>query len=134
MVRLCRRSDRAAERTVMMWCFVSATGGRAGRLTLGAIVLAAALALPSFRAGADHHHHDHDHDDARLAVERGEALPLAVILDRVRGKLGGEVVGVRFEREDRRWIYEFRVIVPGGGLADICVDAATGELIGRESR
>ena len=115
----------------MIWCFVSATGRRAGRLTLGAIVLAAALALPAFRAGADHHHHDHE--DARLAVERGEALPLAVILDRVRGKLGGEVVGVRFEREDGRWIYEFRVIVPGGGLADMCVDAATGELIGRES-
>ena len=119
----------------MMRCCISATVRRAGRLTLGAIVLAAALALPSFRAGADHHHHDHDHDhdDARLAVERGESLPLAVILDRVRGKLGGEVVGVRFEREDGRWIYEFRVIVPGGGLADMCVDAATGELIGRES-
>lgn len=131
MVRICRRLDRAAERTVMMWCFISATGGRAGTLTLGAIVLAAALALPAFRAGADRHHHDHD--DARLAVERGEALPLAIILERVRGKLGGEVVGVRFEREDGRWIYEFRVIVPGGGLADMCVDAATGELIGRES-
>jgi uncharacterized membrane protein YkoI len=113
---------------MMCYC-ISVTGGRAGRLTLGALVLAAALALPAFRASADHH----DHDDARLAVERGEALPLAVILERVRGKLGGEVVGVRFEREDGRWIYEFRVIVPGGGLADMCVDAATGEVIGRES-
>ncbi len=120
----------------MRWRFVPATSGSAGRpsgrLRLGAIVLAASLALFSFGAGADHDRR-HDHDDARLAVERGEALPLAVILDRVRGRLGGEIVGVRFEREEGRWIYEFRVIVPGGGLADMCVDAATGELIGRES-
>ena len=75
--------------------------------------------------------HD-DHDRARRAFEQGEVLPLAEILARVRGELGGEVVGVSFEREHDRWVYEFRVIGAGGRLVEVYVDAATAEVLERE--
>lgn len=81
---------------------------------------------PSVRA-------DHDHDSARRAVEHGEALPLSEILDRVRPQLGGEVVGVSFEREHGRWVYEFRIIGPAGLLTEVSVDAATARIVKRES-
>jgi uncharacterized membrane protein YkoI len=76
--------------------------------------------------------HEDDHDRARRAFEGGEVLPLAEILARVRGELGGEVVGVSFEREHDRWVYEFKVIGAGGRLVEIYVDAATAEVLERE--
>jgi uncharacterized membrane protein YkoI len=93
--------------------------------------LAAALvaAPPPLWAGASD---EDDHDRARRAFERGEVLPLAEILARVRGELGGEVVGVSFEREHERWVYEFRVIGSGGRLIEVYVDAATAEVLERE--
>jgi hypothetical protein len=76
---------------------------------------------------------DHDHDRALLAVERGEAAPLAEILARVGPELGGEIVGVSFERKSGRWVYEFRVIAPAGQMMDVHVDAAIAQVIKRES-
>lgn len=77
---------------------------------------------------------DDDHDRAREALERGEALPLAEVLARVRPALGGEVVGVDFERgRDGRWIYEFKVIGPAGRLGEVHVDAATARVLNRRT-
>jgi uncharacterized membrane protein YkoI len=73
-----------------------------------------------------------DHDEARRAVESGEALPLVEILARVRPDLGGEVVGVLFERKRDRWVYEFKVIGPGGQLSEVYVDARSAEILKRE--
>jgi hypothetical protein len=39
-----------------------------------------------------------EHDSARRAVELGQALPLVDVLARVRRDLGGEILGVSFER------------------------------------
>jgi uncharacterized membrane protein YkoI len=89
----------------------------------------AALAKPDDEEDAPHL----DHDSARHAVERGEALPLSDILERVRPELGGEVVGVAFHRRARRWIYEFRVIAPASQLNEVYVDAATAQIIKRET-
>lgn len=86
--------------------------------------VAAALFAPAAQA-------DRDHDRARLAVERGEALPLSDILARVRSDLGGEVIGVSFERKADHWVYEFRVITPLGRLTEVHVDAATAQIIAR---
>ncbi|PSO21495.1 PepSY domain-containing protein [Bradyrhizobium sp. MOS003] len=69
-----------------------------------------------------------DHDDARRAVETGEIRPLADVLDVVKGKLPGEVVGVKLEREGGAWTYEFRVLDGKGRLFDIHVDAKSGEV------
>ncbi len=69
-----------------------------------------------------------DQDEARRAVEAGEIRPLADILNVVRGKLPGEVVGVKLEREDGAWTYEFRVVDGKGRLFEIHVDARSGEV------
>jgi uncharacterized membrane protein YkoI len=75
-----------------------------------------------------------EQDEARQAVERGEALPLVEILRRVRAELGGELVGVSFERKRDRWVYEFKVVGQGGQIAEVYVDAATAEILKREAR
>lgn len=77
-------------------------------------------------------HADEDHDRVRAAVERGEVLPLTEILARIHPSLGGEVVGLSVEREDGRWVYEFKVIEPGGRLVEVEVDAATAQVLSRK--
>lgn len=74
----------------------------------------------------------HDHDRARRALEAGQALPLSAILDRVGHRLGGQVVGVEFDRDKGRYVYEFRVITPSGRLREVHVDAKTAEILKSE--
>jgi len=69
-----------------------------------------------------------DHEDARQAVEAGEIRSLADILNVVKGKLPGDVVGVKLEREAGAWMYELRVIDNKGRLFEIHVDAASGKV------
>ncbi|MDH6260468.1 putative membrane protein YkoI [Bradyrhizobium sp. BR13661] len=69
-----------------------------------------------------------DHDDARRAVAAGEIRTLVEILNVVKGKLPGEVVGVKLEREAGAWMYEFRLVDENGRLFVIHVDARTGEV------
>ena|SRR5689334_23087381 len=88
----------------------------------------AAVLLPS-NVMADR---DRDYDQARRAVERGEVLALAEILTRVRSDLGGEIMGVSFERKHDRWVYEFKVIDPAGLVWEVYVDAATAAILKRE--
>lgn len=87
------------------------------------LVLVAAIA-PFGPARAD----PQDHDAVRLAVERGEAQPLAEILAKVRAKLPGEVAGVEIERKAGRWLYEIRVVDGKGRLFEVYVDARTAEI------
>jgi uncharacterized membrane protein YkoI len=93
------------------------------------IILGLAAALLPSAALADR---ERDYEQARRAVERGEALALADILTRVQADLGGEVVGVEFERKHERWIYEFKVLDPAGRLWEVYVDAATAAILKRE--
>ncbi len=89
-----------------------------------ALILAAALLFAASGAPAL----ARDHDDARRAVEAGEIRPLADILNTVKGRLPGEVVGVKLEREAGAWKYEFRVVDEKGRLLEIHVDARSGEV------
>jgi uncharacterized membrane protein YkoI len=75
---------------------------------------------------------DDDHDRARRALEEGRVRPLAEILARVRDQLGGEVVGVELDRQDGRYVYEFKVITSAGRLREVYVDALTAELLKSE--
>jgi uncharacterized membrane protein YkoI len=104
---------------------VRLAGGLCAAAAGGIFAPAAALAGASRR--------ERDHERARAALERGEALPLADILARVRPELGGEVVGVDFERDGSRWIYEFKVIGPAGRLVEVHVDAATARVLRRKA-
>lgn len=97
------------------------------RRTFFGFGLCVAALLPATSWGADR-----DHDEARRAVQRGEALSLFDILARVRSDLGGEVVGVSFKRRRDNWVYEFKVIGPGGRLTEVYVDAASAEILKRE--
>ncbi len=90
---------------------------RVRTLILAATLLVAGGGAPTFAR---------DHEDARRAVEAGEIRPLAEILNAVRGKLPGEVVGVKLEREAGTWMYELRVVDDKGRLFEIHINASSG--------
>jgi uncharacterized membrane protein YkoI len=91
----------------------------AAALTMGIVLTTAAL--PARADDAD------DHDRAFGAVERGEALSLPEVMARAKQQLRGEVVGTAFNREHGRWIYEFKVVTPGGKLRRVYIDASSGK-------
>lgn len=74
-----------------------------------------AMALPS--------HADSDHDRARQALEAGEILPLRTVLERLARDVPGQVMEVELERSGERWIYEIKLLRPGGALVKLKVDA-----------
>ncbi|MGX4773222.1 PepSY domain-containing protein [Bradyrhizobium guangdongense] len=88
-------------------------------LILAAALVGAGGGMPAFAR---------DHDDAKQAVEAGEIRPYADILNVVKGKLPGEVVDVKLEREAGAWMYELRVLDGKGRLLEIHVDAKSGEI------
>ena len=75
---------------------------------------------------------DHAYDRARRALDSGETLPIAELLERLKTRVPGEVVGVEFENEDGKWVYEFKVIDGQGRLLEVYVDARTGEVLSME--
>jgi len=75
---------------------------------------------------------DHAYDRARRAVDRGEARPIAELLEGLKTQVPGDVVGVEFEREHGRWVYEFKIIDSEGRLLEVYVDAQTGTVLSME--
>ena len=82
------------------------------------------VAAPSLARGDD----PERRDEVRRAVEAGEVLPLAQILERLRDKVSGDVTGIEIDREDGRWRYEFRVIERSGRVLEVHVDARSGNI------
>jgi uncharacterized membrane protein YkoI len=74
---------------------------------------------------------DDDHDQAREAVEHGAIAPLAEVLARPELKRMGELVHVRLDREDGRWIYRLRFVGADGRVREAKVDATLGPDQGR---
>lgn len=56
-------------------------------------------------------------------------MPLEQILKKLRRTVPGEVIEVEFERENRRWTYEIKVIDRRGVIREVEMDAATGEIL-----
>ena len=75
---------------------------------------------------------DHAYDRARRAVDRGETLPIAELLERLQAQIPGEVVGIEFEREHGRWFYEVKIIDNSGRLLEVYMDAQTGAVLSME--
>lgn len=94
-------------------------------------VLALALPLLPPAARADDRR---DHERARAAVQAGQVLPLPALLERVQRQAPGQVLEVELEQEDGRWIYELKLLQPGGQLVKLEVDAATGQLLAIKRR
>ena len=70
-----------------------------------------------------------DHDRARRALEAGEILPLKTVLERLAHDVPGQVIEVELERSGERWIYEIKLLRPGGSLVKLKVDARDGLLV-----
>ncbi|MBL6077253.1 PepSY domain-containing protein [Belnapia sp. T18] len=81
------------------------------------------LASPAARADDD------DQDRARTAVERGEIRPLSRILGELERRFVGQVVDTDLDRDDGRWVYEFKLLPPSGRMYRVTLDAATGEVL-----
>ena len=89
--------------------------------------LVSALLLVPF-AVADVRADMREQDEVHGAVERGEIRSLTDILNDIRGKLPGDVVGVEIEEKDGHWVYEFRTIDSKGRLFEVYVDARTSKI------
>ncbi|MBY4893332.1 PepSY domain-containing protein [Rhodobacteraceae bacterium N5(2021)] len=72
---------------------------------------------------------DDDQDRARRALEAGEILPLADILEVAQAARSGRVIELDLERDDGRWIYDLELITPGGYLYEMEIDGATGTIL-----
>lgn len=93
-----------------------------------ALVLAVAGLEPGLADEGD------DHNRARQALEAGEVLPLRTVLERVEKEYPGQVMEVELDREDGRWVYEIKILRPGGILLKLKVDARDGALLGSKQR
>lgn len=101
---------------------------RACKKQIGSLFLLAALALPvcAFDLG--------DHDRARQALEAGEILPLEKVIEKVNHDNPGQVMEVELEHKSDRWVYEIKLLRPGGLLVKLLVDASNGRVIVRRGR
>lgn len=102
------------------------------RILLTVTLIATGPAAPASDREHEWEDDDHAYDRARRAVERGEVLPIAQLLELLQDRVSGEVVGIEFTREHGRWMYEFRIVDEGGYLLEVYVDAQTGELLSVE--
>ncbi len=98
---------------------------------LAALALAAALPLAGPARAGDG---ARDHERARAAVQAGQVLPLPTLLQRLQRSHPGQVLEVELEHEDGRWVYELRLLQPGGRLLRLEVDAATGAVLRARER
>ena len=68
------------------------------------------------------------------ALQAGEILPLATVLQRVAAEHPGQVLEVELERDAGRWTYEIKLLQPSGGLLKLEVDAANARVLKARSR
>jgi len=97
-----------------------------------AFVFALGLSLAlSFADGAGARSRDRndDQDLARQALQRGEVLPIARILELVAQHLPGDVIEVQLDERRGRLEYEIRVLTPSGRVRELVLDARTGAFV-----
>lgn len=75
---------------------------------------------------------DDDHEVARRAVERGELLPLATILEHAKREYPGRVIEVDLDREHGRYLYEIEILLSDGRVIELTYDGKTGALLETE--
>lgn len=91
------------------------------------LILLALILLPVSAIGDDDDRADFE--IAREAVERGEILPLATILERIQKTHPGRVIEVELEYSREGQVYEIEVMTGDGRLIEIDVDAVTGAIL-----
>ncbi len=106
------------------------TAGKRIALWLSGGALAAVLAIGPGPGRAD----ESDHDQARQALQAGKVLPLRAVLDIVERDYPGQVMKVEFEEDDGIYLYEIRLLQPGGNLVKLKIDARDGSVLGIKGR
>lgn len=101
---------------------------------LPALVTALVTALVSTLLAAPPARADSEQDRARAAVQAGQVLPLKTVLERLERDHPGQVLEVELEHDDGRWVYEIKLLQPGGRLLKLELDAATGTVLRRKER
>lgn len=100
---------------------------------MGLVAFAALAMMPTIasadRRGRDRDEDDDDEDDkadqaaAARARASGEIRPLTEIIDDVQKAHPGEIVAIELDRDHGKWIYEVKLVEPGGRLVEVYVDA-----------
>ena len=75
-----------------------------------------------------------DHHNAAKARAAGQILPVSEILEDIRKKYPGEIVGFELEQEDGRWVYEFKIITPESHFIEVYIDAKDKSLVKVEGK
>lgn len=97
---------------------------RVGSICCG---IALVLATAAFCLAEDEHQDRHrSAERARRGAESGEFVPLAEIVATVRERYPGEIVETELESESGRPYYEFHILLEGGRLIEVRVDARNG--------
>ena len=103
------------------------TGKKRGWPLVG-LIFSLVVAMPGYADDVS------DHDRARSALEAGEILPLKTVLEKVGRDTPGQVLEVELERQRDRWVYEIKLLRPGGSLVKLLVEASDGTIIARHGR
>jgi uncharacterized membrane protein YkoI len=93
------------------------------RLAIVAVLLCAGISRMAWADGRD------DHERARAAVQAGEVMPLASLLERLQRTHPGQVLELELDRQDGRWIYEVKLLQPNGRLLKLELDARTAQVL-----
>jgi uncharacterized membrane protein YkoI len=89
-----------------------------------------ALLLPlADGAAARSRDRDRDQDLARQALQRGEVLPIARILELVAQHQPGDVIEVQLDERRGRLEYQIKVLARSGRVVELALDAHTGALL-----
>jgi uncharacterized membrane protein YkoI len=87
-----------------------------------------AVAAPAFADKGDD-----DRKTLERARERGDVLPLARIVELLRGQgITGDLLEVELEQEDHGLVYEIYVLGDDGRRLELTVDPATGRILDME--
>lgn len=104
------------------------SGSNRGTILAAGLVFSAVLSLPAYTFDLG------DHDRARQALDAGEVIPLGTVLEKVKRDTPGEVMEVELEHKKGRWVYEIKLLRPGGSLMKLLVNASDGTIIARGGR
>lgn len=91
-------------------------------------LLPALIAGASLRAPAQADDDRDERETVTQARKRGDILGLATILEIVRDRTGGNVIGIEFEQEGDSSVYEIYYLDPDGRRRALLVNAHDGSL------
>lgn len=94
-----------------------------------AYLLALTVSLPFLAPASPVRADDIGHEAARRLVEQGKIKPLQEIVEMLQKQVPGRVLEAELEHEDEGFVYEFKILRPGGYIEEVEVLAATGRIL-----